>query len=233
MLVQAESGIISVSGPPGDYGRVGVSLVDAVTGFNAAQAITEALYRKARTGEGAHLEASLFASAAELMTVPLLHHDYLGKGPDRVGLAHPSISPYGGFTSGDGHTIVISIQSDREWRILCVDVLDRPELAEDPRFATNNDRVAHRAETDGFVTEAFAQLERAELEERLRAARIAFGAVSQLGDLSGHPQLRRVDVEHESGVVALPAPPVRADWHVERPVPGLDAHGAQLRDEFA
>ena len=116
LLVQAESGLLSISGPPGPYGRVGVSLVDGVTGYNAAIGIMEALYRKARTGEGAHLETSLFACAADLMTVPLLHFDYLGKAPERIGLAHPSVAPYGGFQSGDGETVVISIQSDREWR---------------------------------------------------------------------------------------------------------------------
>ncbi len=233
LLVQAESGIISVSGPPGPYGRVGVSLVDAVTGFNAAQAITEALYRKARTGEGAHLQASLFASAAELMTVPLLHQDYHDAGPARVGLAHPSISPYGGFTTKDGSTVVISIQSDREWRILCEEVLGHPELGSDPRFATNNDRVAHRDVTDGLVASCFGGLDRDVVVEKLRAARIAFGSVSELPDLSAHPQLERVTVDHDAGSVDLPAPPVRSDWHEAAPVPGLDAHGERLRQEFA
>ena len=233
LLVQAESGILSVSGPPGPFGRVGVSLVDLTTGMNAAIAVMQALYRKQATGEGAHLETSLFASAAELMTVPLLHHDYLGQAPQRVGLAHPSISPYGGFESSDGHTIVISIQSDREWRTLCSDVLDRPELATDPRFATNLDRVGIRKETDGAVAAAFASLERTELVERLTSARIAFGAVNDTAGLSEHPQLQRIPAAHADGEVQLPAPPVTSDWDSYPSVPSIGEHSEAIRTEWA
>ncbi len=233
LLVQAESGILSVSGPPGPFGRVGVSLVDLTTGMNAAIAIMQALYRKQATGEGAHLETSLFASAAELMTVPLLHHDYLGRAPQRVGLAHPSISPYGGFESSDGHTIVISIQSDREWRILCSEVLDRPDMATDPRFATNLDRVGIREETDGAVADAFSSFQRAELVERLTSARIAFGAVNDTAGLSEHPQLRRIPAAHADGEVQLPASPVITDWDSHPPVPSIGEHSGAIRAEWA
>lgn len=232
LLVQAESGILSVSGPPGPFGRVGVSLVDLTTGMNAAIAIMQALYRKQVTGLGAHLETSLFASAAELMTVPLLHHDYLGRAPQRVGLAHPSISPYGGFESSDGHTIVISIQSDREWRTLCSEVLERPDMATDPRFATNLDRVGIREETDGAVADAFSSLLRTELVERLTAARIAFGAVNDTAGLSEHPQLRRIPAAHADGEVQLPAPPVTADWDSHPAVPSIGEHSEAIRAEW-
>ncbi|MFT7597356.1 MAG: itaconate CoA-transferase [Acidimicrobiales bacterium] len=232
LLVQAESGILAVSGPPGPYGRVGVSLVDLTTGMNAAIAITQALYRQARTGEGAHLETSLFASAAELMTVPLVHHEGLGKAPERVGLAHPSISPYGGFESSDGHTVVISIQSDREWRDLCEQVLDRPELGTDERFATNVVRVANRPDTDGIVASVFARTTRDELTSRLLAARIAYGAVNDVAALSAHPQLRRIAAPHADGIASLPAPPVATDWDVEQTVPSVDQHGDSIRAEF-
>lgn len=233
LLVQAESGLLSVSGPPGAHGRVGVSVVDIGTGISAALAITEALYRKARTGKGAHLEASLFATMAEWMTVPLLHHDYLGAAPPRVGLAHPSIAPYGGFTTGDGDVLLISIQSDREWVDLCTTVLDRPELGTHPDFATNAARMANRPDTDGAVAEVFATLTRVQLEQRLRTARIAYGAVNEVAALSGHPQLRRVTVAHEDGAVDLPAPPVAADWERMGAVPALGEHSAALRAEFA
>src|SRR5690606_13316230 len=119
LLVQAESGLLSVSGAPGPMGRVGVSAVDIGAGSNAALAIVEALLRNERTGEGAHLRCSLFDSIAEWMTVPLLHYDYLGEAPERVGLAHPSIAPYGAFDTADGASLLISIQSDREWAVLC------------------------------------------------------------------------------------------------------------------
>lgn len=232
LLVQAESGILSVSGPPGPFGRVGVSLVDLTTGMNAAIAIMQALYRKSRSGEGAHLETSLFASASELMAVPLMHHDYLGRAPERVGLAHPSISPYGGFESADGHTIVISIQSDREWHALCAEVLGRPELGDDERFATNVARVQNRSETDGLVASVFATIDRTELESRMVAARIAFGAVNDVAGLSHHPQLRRVAAPHSGGTPLVAAPPVSADWDTEGRVPAIDQHGSAIREEF-
>ena len=232
LLVQAESGILSVSGGPGEPGRIGVSIADAGTGTNAALAIMQALFRRQRTGDGAHLTASLFETMADWMTVPLLHHDYGAGAPDRVGLAHPSISPYGGFASADGETVLISIQSDREWVILCKEILGRPEMGDDPRFATNNARVANRPRTDGAVAEAFGRLPTAELQERLREARIAFAMVNDVPALSRHPQLRRIELTHELGSVALPAPPVRADWEEFGPVPAVDEHGPAIRAEF-
>lgn len=231
LLVQAESGLLAVSGAPGPAGRIGVSVADIGTGTNAALAIMQALFRRERTGHGAHLTTSLFESMADWMTVPLMHHDYLGRAPERVGLAHPSIAPYGGFASADGEVVLISIQSDREWVVLC-DVVDRPELATDPRFATNNARVDNRSQTDDAIGEAFGKRSTAELQANLRRARIAFGMVNEVAGLSHHPQLRRVSVPHESGQAELPARPVRADWLVTAPVPALDQHGAAIRSEL-
>ena len=232
LLVQAESGLLSVSGAPGPPGRIGVSVADIGTGTTAALAVTQAIVRRLRTGEGAHLQTSLFETMADWMTVPLLHHDYLDRAPERVGLAHPSIAPYGGFVSRDGDTVLISIQSDREWEILCREVLGRPELGDDPELATNVERVANRARTDGAVAEAFARLTTDDLRARLAAARIAFAMVNDVAELSDHPQLRRATSSHERGEVALPAPPVRADWTAPAPVPALDEHGPAIRAEL-
>ncbi|MGI9599437.1 MAG: CaiB/BaiF CoA transferase family protein [Acidimicrobiales bacterium] len=232
LLVQAESGILSVSGAPGDYGRIGVSIADVGTGTNAALAIMQALFRRERTGQGAHLTTSLFEGRADWMTVPLMHHDYGAGAPERIGLAHPSISPYGGFDSADGEKVLISIQSDREWVILCKEVLQQPEMGDDPRFATNNARVANRPETDGAVAAAFSALSTAELQAKLRETRIAFAMVNDVAALSRHPQLRRIHLEHESGSVDLPAPPVRADWESFGPIPSIDQHGETIRAEF-
>jgi crotonobetainyl-CoA:carnitine CoA-transferase CaiB-like acyl-CoA transferase len=232
LLVQAESGLLSVSGPPGGYGRIGVSVADIGTGVSAAGAIVEALFRRERTGEGAHLTTSLFETMADWMAVPLLHHDYLDRAPERVGLAHPSVAPYGGFASADGDTVLISVQSDREWGVLCRELLERPELADDPRLATNNDRVANRALTDELVAAGLARLGTDELRKRLGRARIAYGAVNDVPALSRHPQLRRVVVAHEAGSVALPAPPVRTDWEHLGPVPAIDEHGDAIRADF-
>lgn len=231
LLVQAESGLISVSGAPGGFGRVGVSVADIATGMNAALGITQALFRQARTGQGAHLGVSLFGAMAEWMTVPLLNHE-AGSPPGQAGLAHPSIAPYGAFATADGALVLISIQSDREWRVLAGEVMGDPALAADPTLATNTRRVADRGRTDGAVGAWFASVPRAEAVARLARHRIAFGALNDLEALAAHPQLRRWRVVHEAGEASLPVPAVGADWVSPAPVPALDQHGAAIRAEF-
>ncbi|MEL6794551.1 MAG: CaiB/BaiF CoA-transferase family protein, partial [Pseudomonadota bacterium] len=232
LLIQAESGLVSISGGPGEMGRVGVSIADIGTGLNAYGAITAALLRQARTGMGAHIEVSLFDAVAEFMTVPLLHHDYLDAAPGRAGLSHPSIAPYGAFATADGRRILISVQSDREWRSLASAILRRPALGDDPRFATNDARVAERAETDKAVAAAFAAATFDDLSEALDEARIAWGEVSDVAGLSAHPHLRRTVAAHATGEARLPASAARADWVSPGRAPGLDEHGPAVRAEF-
>lgn len=232
LLVQAESGLLSISGPPGPLGRVGVSVVDIATGQSAALAISQALLRQARDSVGASIELSLFSTISEWMTVPLLHHDYLGAAPERIGLAHPSIAPYGAFETKDRQVALISIQSDREWQVLCSDVLGVPELGADARFATNLGRVAHREETDRAVGEGIRRVTLDRLRELFLEHRIAFGVVNDVEGLSNHPQIRRITVEHELGMAEMPAPSFLADWEQTLAVPALDAHGVALRAEF-
>lgn len=232
LLIQAESGLVSVSGGPGEPGRVGASVADIGAGLNAYGAVAAALVRQARTGMGAHVEVSLFDTLAEWMTVPLLHHDYLGVAPGRSGLAHPSIAPYGAFATADGRTILISIQSDREWAVLAEDVMGRPDMTGDPKFATNNARVDLRAETDAAVSAAFSALAFDQARAKLDAARIAWGEVNDVAGLSRHPHLRRRRVAHEAGAADIPATAVKADWAGPAPAPALDQHGAAIRAEF-
>ena len=233
LLVQAEAGLVSINGAPGEYGRVGVSICDYATGLSAALAIDEALALRERTGRGSAAKVSLFDVMAELMTVPLLQHDYAGAGPERVGLAHPSIVPYGGFATADGTTLVISVQNDREWEALARSVLQRPELVADPRFATNPARLAHRAELDALVQSFFARHGHAEMAAKLRAARIAYGAVNDLAGLSAHPQLRRQSVASATGDIAMPAHPNAAQVQPRVPsLPRVGEHSARIRAEF-
>ena len=234
LLVQAEAGLISINGAPGEYGRVGVSLCDYATGMSAALAINEALLVRGKSGVGAAVKVSLFDVMAELMSVPLLQHDY-AVGPQRVGLAHPSITPYGGFETKDGATLVISVQNDREWASFAKDVLQRPELVDDPRYATNPARMQRRAEVDGLVQAFFAARSRAEMEATLRAARIAYGAVNDLAGLSSHPHLRRLTVASESGDIAMPAHPNAALDPAAGAVsslPKVGEHTQLIRNEF-
>ncbi|MDO5706923.1 MAG: CaiB/BaiF CoA-transferase family protein, partial [Paracoccus sp. (in: a-proteobacteria)] len=143
LLIQAESGLCSITGGPESAARVGISLVDIATGATAHAAILEALIRRGITGNGANIQVSMFDVMADWLTVPLLNHEG-GKSPRRIGLAHPSIAPYGVFTCKDGGQVLISIQSDREFAKLADLFVGQPELARDPRFATNVARVENR-----------------------------------------------------------------------------------------
>jgi len=235
LLIQAESGLSSVTGSPEAPGRVGVSLSDIVCGLNAHAAILEALYRRERTGDGAAIAVSLFDATAETMAVPLLHHDYAGRAPQRLGLAHPSIAPYGVFETADGRPLLIAIQNEREWRAFCDAVLRQPELAADPRFASNNDRVANRHALDALIAAAWRRYTSAALVQLLQSAGIAFGAVNDVAALSAHPHLRRRTVATPRGEARLPAPPALFAGEEPAPaaVPALGQHTPSVRREFA
>jgi formyl-CoA transferase len=233
LLIQAESGLASVTGGPEAPARVGFSVADIGAGMNAYQAILEAIIARGRSGEGAEISVSLFDAMAEWMTVPLLSHE--GGHPfKRIGLAHAAIAPYGVFKSKDGADILISIQNDREWRVLAEKVLGDAALGTDPKFATNIQRVKHRAETDAVVGAVFAQADVLTLMQTLEAADIAFARVSDCELLSRHPHLRRVTFDAPSGPVSIPAaaPLVAGDQRRYGAVPALGAHTEQVRAEF-
>jgi formyl-CoA transferase len=232
-LIQAESGLAAVTGGPEAPARVGVSVVDIATGMNAYEAILEALIARSASHAGAAISVSMFDAMADWMTVPLLQHEG-GQTPERVGLAHPSISPYGVFKSKDGADVLISIQNDREWVILARDVMRDAALAADPDFATNLERVKRRPQTDGRVAAAFAAMPVEELTARLAKADIAFGRVSDPEILRSHPHLRRITVGSPSGPVSYPAPAPLSAGEPRRygPVPALGQHTAQVRAEF-
>ena len=177
---------------------------------------------------------SLFDAMADWMTVPLLHHEG-GQSPKRLGLSHPSISPYGAFKSRDARDVLISIQSDREWRVLCAEVLGDAALGTDPRFATNVARVANRTETDGIVARAFAAMATDVLVASLDKADIAFALVNSVNDLSHHPHLRRVEIATPNGAVRYPAPGAMGGDVLSGfgPVPAIGEHSAAIRAEFA
>lgn len=234
LLIQAESGLVSISGAPGEWGRIGVSLCDITAGMNALIGIQQALFLRERTGRGSGIRVSLFDSAAELMGVPLLQTRHGGQAPERVGLKHPSIAPYGAFTCADGRDILVSIQNEREWVDFCRDVLRRPDLPGDPKFCTNAIRVANRPLVDGTVAEVFATLTSAEAIDRLTTARTAFGSVNSVQDVINHPQLRTRRMPVHGRMAEVPALPWITEWEDEtyREAPALDAHGAALRREF-
>lgn len=205
LLIQAESGLCSITGGPSEPARVGISIVDIATGSSAYGAILEALINRSITGKGARISVSMFDVMADWLTAPLLNHEG-GKSPERVGMAHPSIAPYGTFTSKDGQSILISVQSDREWRKLADVFIQEPELGEDPRFATNVARVNNRAETDAAVARGFARFNGDDAINALLEADVALASVNDMEKLSNHPHLRRITVDTPNGPVSYPAP---------------------------
>lgn len=232
MLIQAESGLASVTGSASEASRVGISIVDITTGHLAYEAILEALIRRGTTGQGAHIRLSMFDVMAEYMSVPLLQ-GIQGSPQARIGLRHTALAPYGVFTTRDGQPVLISIQNDREWQVLCTKVLGRPEVARDPRFASNPDRVANRIESDALIQAWFSSHDVADAIRILDAAEIAFGRVSDWAALRDHPHLRMIDIPFAKGKVAMPAPAAIWAGSMPRaePVPALGADTERLRRE--
>jgi formyl-CoA transferase len=204
LLIQAESGLASITGGPDAPARVGISVVDIATGATAYSAILEALIARGRSGKGADIQVSMFGVIADWLTVPFLNAE-AGNPTHRAGLSHPSIAPYGVFSTADGRDILISIQSEREWQVFCRDVLQMPGLCNDLRFISNIMRVKHRHETDDAISDIFAHTTSDTLIARLTLADIAFAELNNMSGLSTHPALRRMDIETEFGPVSLPA----------------------------
>jgi len=225
LLIQAESGLASITGGPEGPSRVGISVVDISTGATAHAAILEALFARTRTGKGADIRISMFDVMADWLAVPLLNSE-AGNPPQRIGLAHPSIAPYGVFRSKDGKDILISIQNEREWKKLCAEVLKQPDLPDDPRLANITERVRNRALTDRIVADSFGTLTRDELVQRLDDADVAFGEVNTMADLTVHPHLRRIEVDTPKGVVTYSAPAAIfvGEPRTYGPVPAIDQH---------
>ena len=234
LLMQAEAGLASVTGSPtSGPSRVGISICDIATGQAAYAAILEALLKRERSNEGAHIQVSLFDTIAEYMNVPYLSRRYAGKEPRRIGLAHPSIAPYGVFYATDGE-ILISIQNDREWQTFCEAVLSQPELVHDPRFALNTARAGNRDDLDRIIQARIGEFPLETLAALLDRHRIAYGRISTIADLVAHRSATRTTVETPAGKVEMLAPPAIVDGARARlgRVPALGEHTEALRREF-
>ncbi len=209
LLIQCETGLLSVTGTQDAPAKSGISVADIAGGMYAFSSILAALYARERTGTGAALRVSLFESLTEWMAQPMYYAMYTGVPPARTGTSHATIAPYGTFRTGGGGTVQLCVQNDREWRRLCQQVLGRPELADDPRFATNPARVAARAELDHEIEAALSTHSPDEVLALLDAAQIANAQLNTVGDLLAHPQLghRWAEVESPAGPIrALPSP---------------------------
>jgi crotonobetainyl-CoA:carnitine CoA-transferase CaiB-like acyl-CoA transferase len=234
LLVQAESGLAMITGHPAGPGRVGVSACDIACGMAAHAGVLEALIARGITGRGDALKVSLFDGMADWMNVPLLYYEGTGQAPARLGLAHPSICPYGAFETNDQALVLISIQNEREWQAFCASFLGEPDLPKQVGFETNVIRVANRAVVDAHIGAMFGKLTRDQAAAKLRAANTAYGFVNDVAAFSRHPALRRQIVETPNGPVSIAAPPVlRETSRSPGPVPAIGEHSSAIRTEFA
>ena len=234
-LVQAEVGLAQITGAPEEPGRVGVSVCDIAAGMTAHAAILQALVARGRTGEGRAIEVSLFHALADWMNVPYLQHHYGGREIRRPGLHHPTIAPYGAYRCGDEKMLLISIQNEREWVRLCSDVLDQPDLPQDPKFDSNVHRVQNRAALDAIMNGVFSQYSIDKIADKLQAAQIAFGRLNDMDVFAQHPQNRFVAVRTSAGDVKLLAPGAILNGALPTlgAVPDLGEHNDAIRAEFS
>ena len=235
LLVQAESGLAMLTGHPAGPGRVGVSVCDIACGMSAHAAVLEALIERGRTGRGSGLKASLFDAIADWMNVPLLQFEGSGRAPERMGLAHPTICPYGAFKTADGARVLIAIQNEREWASFCAHFLDEPNLTLQRGFDSNVARVSNRTAVEARIATTFAQFTRHEVTTRLRAANTAFGFVNDIPALAQHPALRRISVDTPAGPAQIVAPPVMTTSGLAHlgPIPAIGEHSELIRAEFS
>lgn len=236
MLIQSESGLISISGGENEMGRIGVSLCDIGAGVTAHAAIVEALLRRERCGDGTVLKLSLFDVAAEWMTVPYIHAKYGKEAPRRMGLNHTTIAPYGAYQTNDGALTMIAVHNEREWRVLCESVLKSPETYLRPEFSTNNLRTEHRTAMNEALQSIVGNLSKKHFRSALAENRIAYGAVNEVSDLLSHPALRIDTAVNSLGnQLTLPAVPVRrlrSDDVIPDKIPEAGEHSFSLRQEF-
>ncbi|HEX4721223.1 MAG TPA: CaiB/BaiF CoA-transferase family protein [Pseudonocardiaceae bacterium] len=234
LLVQCETGLLSLTGTPAEMVKVGISVADIAAGMYAYTGILTALYRRATTGVVSAVDVSLFDSLAEWLGAPAYYTLYSGQQPNRTGAAHATIAPYGPYVTGERDTVLVAIQNEREWRAFCRLVLDDPTLADDPRFATNSARVAHRAELDTMITARFATLATAAVRALLDKAAIANARLNTVAEFLDHPVLtdrdRRRTVDTPGGPVQALVPPamIAGTAPVMGPVPSVGEHTDEI-----
>jgi itaconate CoA-transferase len=238
LLIQSETGLVSITGTAETPSKVGISIADIAAGMYAYSGILTALLIKQRTGEGAILEVSLLEALGEWMGYPLYYASCGGAAPARTGASHAAIAPYGPFETGDGGVTYLAVQNEREWLRFCEQVLERPELAADPRFRSNSERVRHRSALDEAIAQVFWQLSAGRVLERLEAAQIANARMNSVQEFAEHPQLaarnRWCQIDSPVGSLRALVPPVRIDGidPVMNPVPGLGEHNGRILREL-
>jgi itaconate CoA-transferase len=238
LLIQSESGFLSITGTPDEPAKAGCSIADIAAAMYAYSGILAALIERGRTGRGRRIDISMLESMVEWMGYPLYYAFDGATPPPRTGASHATIYPYGPFPAGDGGIVMLGLQNEREWQVFCQRVLERPELVADPRFASNAARTAARDALRVIIVETFGAMSAEQVTARLDAAQIANARVNTMSEVWAHPQLRArnrwTTVETPSGLVPALVPPGAHDASEVRmdPVPALGAHTDALLAEL-
>lgn len=238
LLIQSESGFLSVTGSPEAPAKAGCSIADIAAGMYAYTGILAALLQRGRTGKGSHIDVSMLESMVEWMSYPLYYAFDGATPPPRAGAAHATIYPYGPFPAGDGRTVMLGLQNEREWVAFCKQVLLNPDLATDDRFSSNSRRTTQREALRAIIIEAFESLTAEQVMQRLDQAQIANARVNDMHDVWRHPQLkargRWSQVSTPNGFVPALLPPGKTDAYAPRmdPVPGLGQHTEAILREL-
>lgn len=238
LLIQAESGFLSVTGSPDQPAKAGNSIADIAAGMYAYSGILSALLQRGRTGKGSRIDVSMLESMVEWMSYPLYYAFDGATPPPRAGAAHATIYPYGPFPAGDGRTVMLGLQNEREWVTFCQKVLAQPTLATDERFASNSRRVVNREALRQLIVDAFSPLTAQQVIERLEEAQIANARVNSMQDVWQHPQLKArhcwTQVATPSGPIPALLPPGKTAAYAPRmdAVPGLGQHTADILGEL-
>lgn len=238
LLVQCEAGLVSVTGTEDEPSKAGISIADIAAGMYAYTGILTALMNRMKTGRGTVLEVSMLEALGEWMGYPAYYAQYGGKEPARTGASHSTIYPYGPFECGDGKTVFIGLQNEREWAQFCREVLNDESLAQDDRFNANYLRSANRKELKAIIEEAFSELTSDVVIERVEEAKIANARLNTMKDFFNHPQLKARDRWREIGTpegnIASLLPPVTSkDFDpVMKAVPALGEHTEQILEEL-
>jgi itaconate CoA-transferase len=238
LLIQSESGFLSVTGTPGEMTKAGCSIADIAAGMYAYSNILAALLQRGKTGKGCRIDVSMLESMVEWMSFPLYYAFEGAQPPMRAGAAHATIYPYGPFPAGDGKMVMVGLQNEREWQAFCVKVLEQPGLATDARFASNSQRTAAREALRALIVEAFAPYTAAQIIAKLDAAQIANAQANTMADVWAHPQLeareRWTEVGSSAGPIpALLPPGMPREWRPRMDeVPALGQHTDAILGEI-
>ena len=232
LLIQAESGLIDVSGSQEGLGRIGVSICDIGAGMAAHAGIIESLLLRERFDKTKDVKISLFDVAADWMTVPYIHSKYGGAAPKRVGLKHPSIAPYGAFLCSENTSFIISIQNEFEWKRFCAEVLKSSAVSKNNKFSSNTLRVKNRELLDETIQSILLSLTDKTLKKRLEKASIAYGRLNTVKDLERHLALKKINVRNTlDDNLSIPSPPLV--WEdSQKKAPKFNQHNEILRKEF-